>query len=1241
MRILGIRGCNLASLAGEFAVELEQGPLAGAGLFAITGPTGAGKSTLLDALCVALFDRTPRLGQRSTVTIGHPGEDEELKLGATDVRALLRRGAGSGWAEVDFTGRDGHRYQARWSVRRARGRADGRMQAQQMELHDLDSGHVLGGTKSETLAEIQSRLGFTFDQFTRSALLAQGEFTAFLRASGRDRAELLERMTGTEIYGVVSEAAYRRAQSERAELEALERRVDEAAVLDDEAREQLARDKATAAETVEAEQKRLGELDAALAWHARGRELLAGVREADQRFARATRAWDQAAPVRAEIDRVAAALELAPLFEQARRARADATAGDEAVAGARAAAAARADELAAAERGLAHADERRATARQARAAAGPLLEQAGRLDTELELATAAAKRAAAALVEARGAETAAAAQRARLVEVEQQTRQRLDRAEAFLADRAALAPIADEWPRWSAALGRAGELAREIAVCDEARPARVAAVDQAETRARERADSAAAEREQHGAARLRAEKLENKAGEGALVALRRQRDRLESEREALRDLDAAVQAATAAAAAEERAVADRDRSRVEVSSLGRRRRRCSRDQTRRVELAREAEAALDRLRLAADLSAHRAALVDGEPCPLCGAEEHPWAQGSPVDAALAEQQARVTELRDRVRAGEAELAAIDAGRTSARAAVTRAEEALRELVLRRGEASSSWTTGLAALGELPLIGDPATAMAADWVAQRLSAIDERLESLRGEEQVAAAGAADAVQARSVEASRRSHLEHAVDEARRAAEATREAARAVATLDEARARATGERDRVMAELAPALAGVDGGVARAGEDAGGLRAELDGEVQAIGARRREREQCAAELAQLSGAVETAAARAVDRASERERAEAADVEARARAGELSTRRALLFGGRATAAVRAELDDEVAAADEARERAAIDAQRAEAAQASADTGLAAAVERAARTATERERAGGELSAALSAGAMDERELGRRLALGRPWRDTRAAERDRMRAELDEARAVLTERTAQHARHLETDAPEVDEESARAGHEGCAAALAAAREALADRVARLRVDDAARAARAELGRRADGQRERSAVYESLSELIGSADGKKFRQFAQSLTLDVLLAHANQHLSELASRYRLARVPGYDLDLQVIDRDMGDEVRSLYSLSGGESFLVSLALALGLSSLAARDARVESLLIDEGFGSLDPQTLESALSVLDALQATGRKVGLISHVPGLAERIGVQVQVTPRGGGKSIVAVAA
>jgi exonuclease SbcC len=231
MKILAIRGCNLASLAGEFEIDLAHGPLGAAGVFAIVGPTGAGKSTLLDAMCVALFDRTPRLQGRSTFAIG----DEATALGAQDVRSLLRRGASQGWAEVDFESGDARRYRARWSVRRARGASDGRFQDEQITLTSLD-GERFGGTKTETLRAIHQRLGLSFDQFRRSALLAQGDFAAFLKAEGRERSELLERMTGTEIYSRLSVAAHQRAALAEQQLRARHGAAMAIAVLADDAR---------------------------------------------------------------------------------------------------------------------------------------------------------------------------------------------------------------------------------------------------------------------------------------------------------------------------------------------------------------------------------------------------------------------------------------------------------------------------------------------------------------------------------------------------------------------------------------------------------------------------------------------------------------------------------------------------------------------------------------------------------------------------------------------------------------------------------------------------------------------------------------------------------------------------------------------------------------------------------------------------------------------------------------------
>ncbi len=130
--------------------------------------------------------------------------------------------------------------------------------------------------------------------------------------------------------------------------------------------------------------------------------------------------------------------------------------------------------------------------------------------------------------------------------------------------------------------------------------------------------------------------------------------------------------------------------------------------------------------------------------------------------------------------------------------------------------------------------------------------------------------------------------------------------------------------------------------------------------------------------------------------------------------------------------------------------------------------------------------------------------------------------------------------------------------------------------------------------------------WAKLNKLIGSADGAKFKVIAQSYTLNLLLLHANKHLSYLSKRYKLQQVPD-TLALQVIDCDMCDEIRTVYSLSGGESFLISLALALGLSSLSSNNLKVESLFIDEGFGSLDAESLGTAMEALEQLQMQGRE----------------------------------
>ncbi len=162
--------------------------------------------------------------------------------------------------------------------------------------------------------------------------------------------------------------------------------------------------------------------------------------------------------------------------------------------------------------------------------------------------------------------------------------------------------------------------------------------------------------------------------------------------------------------------------------------------------------------------------------------------------------------------------------------------------------------------------------------------------------------------------------------------------------------------------------------------------------------------------------------------------------------------------------------------------------------------------------------------------------------------------------------------------------------------------------------------------------------WSKISGLIGDAKGKEFRDYAQQYHLDILVEHANQQLAMLSQRYTLKRLD-QSLSLAIIDHDMDGETRSVASLSGGESFLTALALSLAIANMASGSMKIESLFIDEGFGTLDASSLHMVMNALDQLQNQGRQVILISHIQEMHERIPVQIQVKPLGAGASTIEV--
>ncbi|NNC03130.1 AAA family ATPase [Corallococcus exiguus] len=1252
MKILAIRGSNLTSFAGDFALELDRAPLDRLGLFAISGATGAGKSTLLDALCLALFDRTPRLGGPSKVLVGRADEEEEARLSAYDVRGMLRRGAGKGHAEVDFLGKDGRRYRARWNVWRARERAEGRFRPQELSLTDVVSGQLFGRTKGEVLHAIQERLGLSFDQFRRSALLAQGEFAAFLRADANERAELLERMTGTEVYSRVSIAAHEKNAREQEELKRLSLGLAAIALMSDADREsvrvQLGEEEAARVR----EETRSREAEAARSWYAQRAEFVGQEQQAESAVARAESEREEAAPREALLESVRAAEGFRAVVSAVEAAeqgcvRAEAEQLE------RASQAEAALAAAAAQRQVRmQAEAARAAALDAEASVRPALEEAATLDTRRAEAEREAREASELAKQAKTAEASARDALELVQTAEAKAQVLVDAAEAWRVSHASWESLATEWPRWQRELERfAGALKDEQSAGADA--------DRLGKDADRLGNEAQSCREEHqGAveseaqAQALATHAEAALGEDGGAARRALRDALLARQDVLGALTLAGEGARAEGTAEGDAAAEVKAHREVSQRAAEEAKDAAARRATQEAMLHEARRAQSRAEATQGLASHRAALHEGEPCPLCGALEHPYArEASALEGLVSEAAARVLELESARDAAAKQESAASVRQATAGTAATQAE-ARRDTAARKRTAHREawraarerWTRAVHAEQDASAAASPPEDAEANtaqaWIRSAQEDVRARLATLRDEEASAEARASAAREARAQLETRRTRREGAADALRKAEDSWSRASQSHRDALLRRDTARDARERALTEVSPPFASEE---VTWKDKLAADPARFQGQCLARVTKWREK------LAELEASRKRLEEQQGLRAREEVRLQSRHEDAETAAHRASLKdtafqdasraRARLLQGRPTQEVRAEVQARVDAAQATYERAREDSEALQQAEKVATARAEDAVRLRTEAARTLDSAQAVLEERLAGHGTTLEQLKALLSRGAAWCDSEARALNALRESVAQARAVLVERRERRVRHEDSGLPSLAEADVAELCERLRIDVEVRRRAEALLGAKLDHDDASRARHGAEARALELRRADAEVWKTLGDLIGSHDGKKFKVFAQSLTLDALLLHANAHLRELARRYRLERVPGHDLDLQVVDGDMGDEVRSVASLSGGESFLVSLALALGLASLSSETTQVETLFIDEGFGTLDPETLEVALATLDALQATGRQVGIISHVSGLAERIGVQVRVVKQGGGRSKLVV--
>lgn len=1279
MKILAIRGNNLASLAGAFEVDFQAEPLASTGLFAISGPTGAGKSTLLDALCLALFDDTPRLRSAGGRGIELPDVGTETTL-PNDRRNILRRGCAEAHAEVDFRGNDGVGYRARWSVRRARSKANGKLQQSEMSLCRIEDLQPVGGRlKSEVLPAIAARIGLSFEQFTRAVLLAQNEFFTFLKAGEDERAMLLQTLTATDRFEVLSRRAYERNKLEQQKLEALKAQLEHQQPLAAEERAHLEEARA-ATKAALAEQEALErQLQTQLQWH---RDLdLAREREAQARamLDKALAQREAASGRREHLARVEAVQPARAMVAETER-----LAHEHGHATARAAQAEVAIEAAASLVATANTSRIAADAALADAEAvqqhfHPLVARARQLDTEIaalrpEHAKAARAREEAATAFAKACNDANGNAAAR-----SRTLARLDAAHAWLAASAQLAPLAEGWIKWDSLLEHA-------AIERRARLAAGTKLQQLAQQAGSEADAlkAALNTQAATARELARRDTEVAAATNALkcfdaATLAARRSALETKQQATQFAEHIWRELCTLLAQRNDLATQCETQREAVTA----------NQTRAAELRAlrpAAEAAFAQADQSwkvvfeatqASVEALRAQLRPDAPCPVCGGVDHPYVARHPAfdDALtrLAGERERCQSVLHALTIEEQALAKDTAARDRQRAEIAPRLAALDQQQAALHDAGREALRGLSEFfASTPADDCPATLA---WLGACNTELRQAAQSLATDE----AAYRDAQE-------KRQAAQRALDDSRKAEHLAREAVTQLQSVAERATAALRSAAEMQAQheirLEELLAQLDAAHLEPAGDERTWRAawEADPAAYHAGCResvaewRAQRDTATtlqAEIAKLDTEA-VVIARLVEQANLRQRqADAAADELRRALDTKEAARRTVFAGMTLTAQSGPLTPlpadtlTVAEIEAALEGAlAVARKRRDACERAAkEVGERLAIRQSTHAELARQAATITESARCAVETLDEwlmtfnRQQNRQaeiadldltalrflLAQDAAWI---ASERealqqlegavasanggfDRMR-DLREAH----ERGRSPAPIPVADTPDV----LQAAHATIVTGIAVLRDKLGELELALRRDAEVREHSAKLVQAIDAQTRAARIWWQMNELIGAADGKKFRNHAQQLTLDILLAYANAHLKDLARRYRLERVPN-SLGLMVVDQDMGNEHRSVHSLSGGESFLVSLALALGLASLSSHRVQVESLFIDEGFGSLDSDTLRVAIDALDSLQSMGRTVGVISHVQEMTDRIGTSIHVKRLPGGESRVVV--
>ena len=1214
MKILSVSFKNLNSLRGEFRVDFDSSPLADSGLFAITGPTGAGKTTLLDAITVALYNKVPRHG--------------------TNVEELMTRHTGECWSEVEFE-TNGKRYRSKWSLNRARNKADGKFQSDKMELSNAETGEILGGhRKTETLDLIEKITGLDYDQFLRSVMLAQGEFSKFLKANAKERSELLEQMTDTFIFSRISQFIFEKTREEKNKLDDFDLILGQFVSLGEQEVEGKVKAKIEEEERLIELKKEEGILRSSVTWFEQKRSL-----ETEQERLTASRdVWHsdfeafRPALLKLNLHRKAQPYaHILRLMEQAVSEKEIETSAkvllEEALPGVvtKEMNALKAKE--AAEQDLQKAELEKINRL-------PQIEDAIRLSDLLlgkknELKNIGEQK-----------EINENRQQTLGIELDENKKQAETTIDALnhIQDWLVKHEVRKEMDAGEAVLMRETTRFKGLIVAKERLQAEWKSLEKQEEAVNQAMEAMKQKEQKIENDIIRTEKeigesdgsmdnlMAGKSREQMQAGLQEFPQRIAEVREQAR-LSGQYVLLQKEIESKQATITLLNGNLDEIKSKGK--------QTG--ELLAEAEAHLSALnellekeKLLQEYGAHRHLLVDGQPCPLCGALEHPFATHEPDSILLQReddrlsQQKKVNDLKEVIQLQRDEFMDKSLEKQNTENQVVKAVQQLQEIAatfekglqhIEKNPAiteTEAWNTNHRHLSDqLAMLQNTWKQLAPMLILRQQQEVT--LQGLNSDRLVIKSKLESTIESLESITLRKATLQQELDQNNTEAielggriralilpfglewngEQTEELTTRFRLLKEEYRANCDQAKLLEAEIEKfrvAERNFFQQIKQMGEDVVNLENSLTKVVA-------EKDGLEKQVALLTGDANPVEAKQ----------QLLESEKLARESEKSTRELW----QRLSDERKEMEGKL-------------------------KGLSDKIAGIVKRLSDHEK---ELNdAVVQEGFSSKEELA--SALLPTNEETQLKEQEKLLDQREKELKALSTRNAQDLEgHLKNQPVEFDAESSIARLAALLEILDEVNRAVGALENELK-EDARR--KQQHTAKLEEQKRQQQVYQrwqNLNMLLGSADGTKFRNFAQGLTLNHLTMLANRHLKCFSTRYLIAKKPGDNLELEITDAWQADIARPISTLSGGETFLVSLALALGLSDLASNKVQIQSLFIDEGFGTLDAETLDVAMDALENLREAGKSIGVISHVEAMKERITTQIQVVRTAGGYSRIEI--